>query len=147
MAAFLERAKRGPGYAFTATGTVFADVPQTHWAAKYIEQLSTDGITAGCATAPLRFCPDAPITRAQMAPFLLKGRYGSTFNAGTASGTLFTDVARAHSMAAWIERLYGYQVTLGCTTTPRQYCPEWSVTRAQMAIFLVRAFGLVAPEL
>jgi hypothetical protein len=147
MAAFLERAKRGPQYPFVATGTRFTDVPLTHWAAGYIEQMYADGITVGCATSPLRYCPDAYVTRAQMAPFLLKGRYGSTFNPGTASGTLFTDVPRTHSMAAWIERLFSYQVTLGCTTTPRSYCPEWSVTRGQMAIFLMRAFGLVAPEL
>lgn len=147
MAAFIERAKRGPGYAFTATGTRFADVPLTQWAAKYIEQLHVDGITAGCASNPLRYCPDSSVTRAQMAPFLLKGRWGSTFNPGTASGTVFADVPRTHAMAAWIERLYSYGVTSGCAASPRSYCPEATVTRAQMAIFLVRAFGLVAPEM
>jgi hypothetical protein len=50
-------------------------------------------------------------------------------------------------MAAWIERLYGYGITTGCTGTPRNYCPDASVTRGQMAIFLMRAFGLVAPPL
>lgn len=147
MAAFVERAKRGPDFAFTATGTRFADVPATHWAAKYIEQLYADGITSGCATNPLRFCPDAPVTRAQMAPFLLKGRYSATFNPGTASGSVFGDVPRSHLMAAWIERLYSYQVTLGCVANPRAYCPESPVTRAQMAIFIAKAFSLTAPPL
>jgi hypothetical protein len=146
-AAFIERAKRGPSYAFTATGTRFADVPITHWAAKYIEQLHIDGITSGCATSPLRYCPDGNLTRAQMAPLLLRGRYASTFNPGTASGSVFVDVPTSHMFAAWIERLYSYQVTLGCVATPRQYCPEGSVTRAQMALFLVRAFGLAPPAL
>jgi hypothetical protein len=147
MAAFLERAKRGPTYAFTATGTRFADVPLSHWAAKYIEQLSVDGITSGCAASPARFCPDNLVTRAQMAPFMLKGRYGSTFNPGTASGSVFADVPATHAMAAWIERLYSYGITTGCTGTPRNYCPDASVTRGQVAIFLMRAFGLVAPPL
>jgi hypothetical protein len=146
-AAFIERAKRGPGYAFTATGTRFADVPITHWAAKYIEQLHIDGITSGCATNPLRYCPEGNLTRAQMAPLLLRGRYASTFNPGTASGSVFVDVPTSHMFAAWIERLYSYQVTLGCVATPRQYCPEGTVTRAQMALFLMRAFALVPPAL
>ncbi|MDH5286924.1 MAG: S-layer homology domain-containing protein [Betaproteobacteria bacterium] len=146
-AAFIERAKRGPSYAFTATGTRFADVPITHWAAKYIEQLHIDGITSGCATSPLRYCPDGNLTRAQMAPLLLRGRYGSTFNPGTATGSVFVDLPTSHMFAAWIERLYSYQITLGCVASPRQYCPDGTVTRAQMALFLMRAFGLVPPAL
>ena len=145
MAVFIERAKRGSGFSLTPTGTVFADVPATYWAAGFIEQLHADGITGGCATGPLRFCPDAPITRAAMAPMLLKARYGSTFNPGSATGTVFADVPRTHLFAAWIERIYQYGITLGCTSTPRNYCPDASVTRAQMALFLQRTFNLVSP--
>ena len=36
------------------------------------EALRTAGVTAGCQTSPLRFCPDRPITRAQMASFLYR---------------------------------------------------------------------------
>ena len=145
MATFIERAKRGSGFTFTATGTRFADVPASHWASGFIEQLYTDGITLGCATEPLRYCPDSPITRAQMAPMLLKARYGSTFNAGSASGTLFVDVASSTPFAAWIERVYQYGISLGCTASPRRYCPDSAVTRAQMALFLQRTFNLPSP--
>jgi len=145
MATFIERAKRGTAFTFTATGTRFADVPSSHWAAGFIEQLYTDGITLGCASNPLRYCPDAPITRAQMAPMLLKARYGSTFNPGTASGTLFADVAKTAPFAAWIERVYQYGISLGCTSSPRNFCPDASVTRAQMALFLQRTFNLASP--
>jgi hypothetical protein len=110
-----------------------------------VEQLYTDGITLGCATGPLRYCPDAPITRAQMAPMLLKARYGSTFNPGTASGTVFVDVASTAPLAAWIERVYQYGISVGCTASPRRYCPEATVTRAQMALFLQRTFSLSSP--
>jgi hypothetical protein len=142
MAVFIERVKRGAAFTPVATGTVFADVPKTYWAAGFIEQLYADAITAGCAGNPLRYCPTMDITRAQMAPMLLKARYGSTFNPGAASGTLFADVPGSHPFAGWIERLYQQGITLGCTGTPRNYCPNASVTRAQMAMFLVRAFGL-----
>jgi len=33
-------------------------------------------------------------------------------------------------------------VTYGCSQSPPLYCPGDSVTRAQMAAFLVRAFNL-----
>jgi hypothetical protein len=74
MAIFLERAMNWPG-AFTpppASGTVFNDVPIDHWAAAWIEQLATDGITGGCSINPPLYCPDNPVTRAQMAVFLVR---------------------------------------------------------------------------
>ena len=145
MAVFIERAKRGSNFAYAATGTVFADVPSTHWAVGPIEQLRTDGITGGCAASPLRYCPDRTITRAEMAIFLLKGRYGGTFNPGTAAGTVFADVPAAHWAAAWIERAYQYGITVGCSASPARYCPDDPVSRAAMAVFLKRGFALVAP--
>jgi len=145
MAVFIERAKHGSNFAYPATGTVFADVPSTHWAVGPIEQLRTDGITGGCAASPLRYCPDRTITRAEMAIFLLKGRYGGTFNPGTATGTVFADVPATHWAAAWIERAYQYGITLGCSASPARYCPDDQVSRAAMAVFLKRGFALVAP--
>lgn len=50
-----------------ATAT-FNDVPTGYWAFRYIEALYSSGITAGCGGG--NFCPDAPITRAEMAVFL-----------------------------------------------------------------------------
>lgn len=48
----------------------FSDVPTSHWAFQYIEALAASGITAGCGGG--NFCPDTPLTRAQMAVFLSK---------------------------------------------------------------------------
>jgi hypothetical protein len=56
-------------------GTVFGDVPLSYWSAAWIEQLYAEGITGGCSQAPLSYCPDDPVTRAQMAVFLVR-----TFN-------------------------------------------------------------------
>ena len=52
-----------------ATAT-FNDVPTGYWAFRYIEALAASGITAGCGGG--NFCPDQPLTRAQMAVFLAK---------------------------------------------------------------------------
>jgi hypothetical protein len=48
----------------------FADVPTDHIFFQYIEALAASGITGGCG--PGIFCPDAPVTRGQMATFLAK---------------------------------------------------------------------------
>jgi hypothetical protein len=44
------------------------DVPTTHPFFRFIEALAAAGITGGCG--PGSFCPDAPITRGEMAVFL-----------------------------------------------------------------------------
>jgi hypothetical protein len=73
MAIFLLRAKHGAAYLPPpATGTRFADVPITYWAAPWIEELAAEGVTSGCAVSPARFCPDAFVSRDQMAVFLVR---------------------------------------------------------------------------
>jgi hypothetical protein len=51
----------------------FDDVPTSHPWFQWIEALKASGITAGCSTSPSLFCPDAPVTRGQMAIFLSRG--------------------------------------------------------------------------
>jgi hypothetical protein len=54
-----------------APGTpTFGDVPPSDPAFQFIEALVASGITAGCAGG--NYCPDAPLTRRQMAVFLAK---------------------------------------------------------------------------
>jgi len=122
------------------TGTVsatFADVPSSHWAWSWIEKLYANGVTGGCGTSPLIYCPDTQVTRAQMAVFLERGMKGSTFTPGTATGTVFLDVPANHWAGGWIEQLAADGVTGGCGNN--NYCPDVVVTRAQMAVFLLRA--------
>ena len=52
-----------------ATAT-FNDVPTSDPAFQFIEALSASGITAGCGGG--NYCPDASLTRRQMAVFLSK---------------------------------------------------------------------------
>ncbi len=54
-----------------APGTAtFSDVPTNHPFFQHIEALASSGITAGCGGG--NYCPDAPLTRGQMAVFLAK---------------------------------------------------------------------------
>ena len=141
MAVFLERGIHGASYAPPApgAGTGFNDVGITYWAGAWIKQLAADGITGGCGSS--LYCPLSPVTRAQMAVFLLRSKYGASYappDAGVDTG--FTDVQPTYWAAAWIKQLVAEGITAGCGTG--LYCPEAPVNRAQMAVFLVRTFSL-----
>ena len=125
----------GP-HGLTSSGALFEDVPSTYWARDFIERLYNAGITSGCSTSPLMYCPDATVTRAQMAIFILRGMHGSAYIPPTASGTVFSDVPAGSFAADWIEQLAAEGVTAGCGGG--NYCPDATITRAQMAIFLLR---------
>ena len=122
----------------TGSGTRFADVDADAWWAGYVEGLAELGVTDGCKTEPLQYCPDRPVTRAQMATFLVRA-----FELPPAPPAGFTDTAGS-THEANIDALAAGAVTKGCETDPPSYCPDQPVTRAQMAAFLVRAIDLVS---
>ena len=132
MAVLLVRAVDGtdPG---GRSGQRFADVDQGLWWAPHVERLAELGITVGCSTDPLSYCPDDPVSRAQMATFLVRA-----FEPAAAGSAGFADtedsVHEAH-----IDALFAVGITAGCSADPLRYCPAASVTRAQMATFLQRA--------
>jgi hypothetical protein len=141
MAVFLGRGIHGSSFTPQPATGIFDDVPVSHWAADWIEQFYNDGITSGCSNTPMLYCPDSTVTRAQMAVFLLRAEHGRNYTPPSATG-IFTDVPVNHWAADWIEQLYNEGITGGCGTNPMRYCPDSPVTRAQMAIFLVRTFDL-----
>src|SRR5262245_10826526 len=54
----------------------FGDVPADHPFFKYIQKMTQLGVTSGCGSG--NYCPDAPVTRGQMAVFLVRAYlYGS----------------------------------------------------------------------
>ena len=139
MAVFLERGMKGAGFVPPPASGIFVDVPISHWAAAWIEQLYADGVTTGCLPSAPSYCPEGLVTRAEMAIFLLRAEHGSGYAPPPATG-VFSDVPVSHWAAAWIEQLFAEGITTGCDVG--KYCPEQSVTRAQMAAFLVRTFNL-----
>ena len=117
---------------------IFGDVPDSYWAWSFVERLYQAGITGGCSANPLGYCPEAAVTRDQMAVFLERGIHGSDYNPPAAgSSTGFGDVPPTHWAAAWIKQLAAEGITGGCGAGA--YCPEAPVTRAQMAVFLLRS--------
>lgn len=116
------------------SGQAFTDVAPGHPFFTVIETIHRNGVTAGCGNG--NYCPSAPVTRSQMAAFLLRAKYGPTYVPPPATGTVFSDVTVATPAAAAIEQIAREGVTSGCGNN--NYCPASNVTRAQMAVFLLR---------
>ncbi len=112
----------------------FTDVAAGHLFAGEVTGLLELGITQGCA--PTTFCPEAPVTRGEMAAFLVR-----TLDLEPVDGFVdpFYD-DDGSSFEADIEILRGHGITNGCTAT--EFCPTETVTRGEMAAFLARAFDL-----
>lgn len=140
MAIFLENAKHlGTQHSMPTPTGVFTDVPVGFPLACWVEQLKADGITSGCD--PLRYCPDDPVTRRQMAVFLLRTRLGGSYVPTVpCQGTFQADVPCGSQFDVYIEELARRCVTLGCACNPARFCPDESVYRYQMALFFYRMF-------
>ncbi len=127
----------GQIYSIIKTAT-FSDVPLTYWANNYIERLYFAGITSGCGTSPLTYCPDQGTTRAQLAILLLRSMHGASYlPPAVGASTGFNDVPSDYWAAAWIKQLAAEGITSGCGNG--NYCPETVVTRSQLAVLLLRA--------
>jgi hypothetical protein len=143
MAVFILRGEHGGTYdPPAATGTFLA---------KWMEQFGNEGISTGCgAGSPPPYCPTASVTRDGMAVFLERGKNGSAFLPPVATGTAFCDVLSTTFLARWMEQLKTDNITQGCGSVPcprlggtqPNYCPTGTVTRGEMAPFIVRTFGL-----
>lgn len=133
MAAFLSRLLDLPA----SGASTFADTGDSIFADE-IARLAEAGLTRGC-NPPVndRYCPDDPVTRGQMAAFLVRAFDLPAGGAGPFvddDGSVFEDD---------VSRLVAAGLTRGCNPPINdQFCPTRSVTRAEMAAFLHRSEAL-----
>jgi glucose/arabinose dehydrogenase len=111
-----------PEFSDIANSTFLDDI---HW-------LFYQGITAGCGSG--KFCPKSAVTRVQMAQFLVRA-----FHHPSTTTDYFTDDNGIVGESS-INALREANVTGGCA--PNRFCPSARVSRAQMAIFLVKELSL-----
>ncbi|MEP6715213.1 MAG: S-layer homology domain-containing protein, partial [Terriglobia bacterium] len=146
MAVFVIRTIFGGGTAgnnFTyPTTPYFTDVPSTDPNFKYVQKMRDLGITGGCSATT--YCPDANVTRDQMAVFIVRARLGATATFTFNPTPYFVDVPADYQPPVFfksIQKLKEIGITGGCAQNGSltSYCPASFVTRGQMAIFLVRA--------
>ena len=113
----------------------FTDVDDTTHAAG-INMLAAAGLTEGCA--PGRFCPDEPMSRQELATFLVRG-----FSIPVSETPAFDDVGGVH--AGSVNGLAAAGLTAGCGRSLVDFCPREPVLRWQAAILLSRSLGMLDP--
>ena len=114
------------------------DVPEDAYYSVPIVSLSEQGVFAGTLCAD-GFCPGGVIDRKTMAVWTIRVVTGREPPA--VSETRFDDVDADSFYAPFIERMAQLGITRGCGDGSG-FCPDRTVTRAQMAVFLSRAYRL-----
>ena len=98
------------------------------------------GVTVGCDLEGPRYCPDDPVTRAEMAAFLTRAL---RLDASSPFLGVYADVAEGTWYAPFVEALGAYGLT--DTQVSGDYRPGDAMLRSEMAIFLQKAFRLPLP--
>jgi glucose/arabinose dehydrogenase len=113
-------------------GTFLDDDGNPHEGA--IEAIAAAGITTGCRID--LFCPQAPVTRAEMAAFLVRALDQSPL---AGSGT-FSDVPAGQWYTGFVERIAQLGISTGYADGT--FRPLTPTSRGEMALFLMRALDL-----
>ena len=116
----------------------YPDTPADAYYAEPVARLSEQGLFAG-TLCDGGFCPDDAIDRKTMAVWVVRMLDGQ--DPAPVSEPRFDDVDADSFYAPFIERMFELNVTTGCGDGSG-FCPSRTVTRAQMAVFLSRAYNL-----
>jgi len=137
MAVFITRAlNEVPPDGYCGTTNPFSDVGFDRWSCKYVKRLVELGITAGIGQG--MFGPQDAVTREQMAVFLTRALDEVPADGYCGTTSPFTDVPYDYWSCKYVKRLVEFGITAGIGEG--LYGPVDQVTRAQMAVFLFRAF-------
>ena len=116
----------------------YPDVASDAYYAVPVAQLAGQGVFEGTLCSE-GFCPDGAMDRKTMAVWVVRVLDGR--DPSPVSASRFADVDAAGFYAPFIERMAELGVTKGCGDGSG-FCPDRSVTRAEMAVFLSRAYEL-----
>ena len=148
-------------------GQIFADVPVGTPVFDATATMSQLGITSGCGTAPLIFCPGSSLQRQDMAAFVVRSWSVRIWDdpEGFVSGTpqqltpYFSDVPASDPQFKYIQKLYELGITGGCSAPvisstgqlvqPGFFCPNSALSGSNgtlqnfaVAIFVARTRSL-----
>jgi hypothetical protein len=117
----------------------FPDVPASHWAYRYIEHCRSQQVVEGYWDG---YHPEEIVNRAQMAVFVARALVAPSGDAAIPDPeppATFPDVATDHWAWKWVEYCHAQGVVQGYWDG---YHPEEIINRAQMAVYVARAFDL-----
>ena len=117
----------------------FTDTSQDAYYSEAVGALAGNGIFDGTECAQGMLCPGEPIDRKTMAVWTVRALDGE--DPAQILNSRFSDVAADSFHGPFIERMAELGVTSGCGDGTG-FCPDNTVTRNQMAVFLTRAFNL-----
>jgi hypothetical protein len=138
LAVFLLRGREGSSYnPPTPDGSApFTDI-SGHWAEAWIEALYDEGLTSGYEDQT--YHPNSPVTRAEMATFILRARHDASYSPPLPIGGAFNDIS-GHWGEAWIEQLKEEGIVSGYPDG--SYKPEETIRRAEITVYVLRGFDL-----
>jgi hypothetical protein len=137
MAVFIIRTLEGdPPDGYCGNTYPFTDVSYNHWACGHIKRLEELAISLGFADGSYK--PSSLVDRAQMAVYVVRALEGDPADDYCGGADPFTDVASSHWACAHIKRLSELGISGGYLDGT--YRPTSVVNRAQMAVFVARAF-------
>jgi hypothetical protein len=116
----------------------FEDVPPDHWAYPYIEAAYQEGYVSGCSSEPMKYCPDDPLSRAEISVFVDRGNHGPDFVPIWSGTQVFGDVSLEAWYYEWVNILWEDGNTSGCQLDEMVYCPLQYHTRAEGSVFFLR---------
>lgn len=153
IAVFLARAIAGgdskvPSYNKHWVQT-FSDIPRTYWAYKYIEYLVTKEVLICLPPGNCSYKPTINVTRELMAVYLARAIAGGERKVPPAlNEPTFQDVPKTNPAYKYIEYLAKMGVVSGYPDpNGNTYRPTDVVTRAQLSVYVTRAFGLISSAL
>lgn len=129
--------------------SIFVDLPDamkegTHWMVEWIETAFRNGIVSECGQRPLRYCPQRPLTRAELAIFSLRARSWPsppTLNIQAISALeICVDLPDEEKwMEPWLKQVVFEGIVPITLSSHQPYQFRQSVTRAELAVWLLKA--------
>ena len=118
----------------------YTDVDRSSVHGSNIYALERLGVFDGTQCGARKFCPGKPAKRWAIAVWIVRVVDGE--DPFPVEESRFADVEDGVWWMPYVERLADLGITVGCRQNPLRFCPDRTVSRAQIASFLVRAFRL-----
>lgn len=130
---------------FRRHNTIFADMETVdYWAYPFTLAVYRAGITAGCSANPLKYCGGKPVSREEMAAFIIRARNEVPEDGYCGTENPFSDVDPNRWSCKYVKKLAELGITTGYGDG--RFGPEDVVTREQMSVFIIKALTSVPPD-